>query len=58
MATRAALAAVAKAFGVPRDSVTLVHGTTSRTKLLDIAASNAHEDLLADRLGQLLKGRT
>jgi uncharacterized protein YggU (UPF0235/DUF167 family) len=36
-ATEAALAAVAAAFGVRRRSVTLVSGSTSRTKVVDIA---------------------
>jgi uncharacterized protein YggU (UPF0235/DUF167 family) len=35
-ATEAALAAVADAFGVRRRCVTLVTGTTSRTKVIDI----------------------
>jgi uncharacterized protein len=35
-ATEAALAAVAGAFGVRRRAVTLVAGTTSRTKVIDI----------------------
>ena len=36
-ATRAALAAVAAAFGVRRDAVTLVTGASSRTKIVDVA---------------------
>lgn len=35
-ATEAALAAVAQAFGVPRRAVSLVTGTTSRTKVVDV----------------------
>lgn len=35
-ATKAALAAVAKALGVPRRAVVLVHGATSRTKLIEV----------------------
>jgi uncharacterized protein YggU (UPF0235/DUF167 family) len=35
-ATEAALAAVARAFGVRRRCVTLVTGATSRTKVIDI----------------------
>lgn len=35
-ATEAALATVAKAFGVRRSAVRLVSGTTSRTKIIDI----------------------
>jgi uncharacterized protein YggU (UPF0235/DUF167 family) len=36
-ATAAALAAVATAFGVRRDEVTLVTGGSSRTKVVDVA---------------------
>ncbi len=36
-ATRAALAAVAEAFGVRRSAVTLVAGRSSRTKVIDVA---------------------
>jgi len=36
-ATQAALAAVARAFGVRRRAVTLVSGATSRTKVVDVA---------------------
>jgi uncharacterized protein len=36
-ATEAALAAVAAAFGVRRDGVTLVTGASSRTKIVDVA---------------------
>ena len=39
-ATAAALAAVAEAFGVRRSAVTLVSGTTSRTKILDVAGAD------------------
>jgi len=39
-ATEAALAAVAAAFGVRRRSVTLVSGSTSRTKVIDIAGGD------------------
>jgi len=35
-ATDAALAALADALGVPRRAVTLVHGATSRTKVVNI----------------------
>jgi len=41
-ATEAALRAVAEAFGVPGRSVTLVRGTTSRRKLIEIDVG--HED--------------
>jgi uncharacterized protein YggU (UPF0235/DUF167 family) len=36
-ATEAALAAVAKAFGVPRRAVHLVSGRTGRTKVVEVA---------------------
>jgi uncharacterized protein len=39
-ATEAALAAVAGAFGVRRRCVTLVTGTSSRTKVIDIAGGD------------------
>jgi uncharacterized protein YggU (UPF0235/DUF167 family) len=39
-ATAAALAAVADAFRVRRSAVTLVSGTTSRTKILDVAGAD------------------
>lgn len=39
-ATEAALAAVAKAFGVRRRAVTLVTGATSRTKVVDVAGGD------------------
>jgi uncharacterized protein len=39
-ATEAALTAVASAFGVRRRAVTLVSGTTSRTKVIDVAGAD------------------
>lgn len=39
-ATEAALAAVARAFGVRRSAVTLVTGATSRTKVVDVAGGD------------------
>lgn len=39
-ATAAALAAVATAFGVRRQSVTLVTGKASRTKIIDVAGAD------------------
>ena len=48
-ATAAALAAVAGAFGVRRNAVTLVAGAASRTKILDVAGA---DPVL---LGQLLR---
>ena len=48
-ATSAALQALAKALGVPRRSVVLVTGATSRTKVVDVpdAAADAVARLLA-----------
>ena len=50
-ATEAALAAVADAFGVRRSAVTLVHGATSRDKLVAVegaldALTRRYEELL------------
>ncbi len=39
-ATEAALAAVARAFGVRRRAVTLVTGASSRTKVIDVAGAD------------------
>ena len=39
-ATAAALAAVAVAFGVRRNAVTLVAGAASRTKIVDVAGAD------------------
>jgi len=39
-ATEAALAAVAEAFGVRRQAVTLVTGASSRTKIVDVAGAD------------------
>lgn len=39
-ATAAALTAVAAAFGVRRQAVTLVAGVTSRTKVIDVAGAD------------------
>ena len=39
-ATAAALAAVAAAFGVRRHTVTLVAGTSNRTKVVDVAGAD------------------
>ena len=48
-ATQAALAAVADAFGVRRDAVTLVTGKTSRTKVVEVTGGDPR--ILADLLG-------
>ena len=50
LATEAALAAVAAAFGVRRRRVTLVSGATSRVKVVDVEGAEA------DVLTRLLEG--
>jgi uncharacterized protein YggU (UPF0235/DUF167 family) len=40
-ATEAALAALADALGVPRRSVRLIHGATSRAKLVEVEGQGA-----------------
>ena len=50
-ATRAALRAAAAAFGVPASDVTLVTGTASRDKVIEIAGTPA---MLRRRLDELL----
>lgn len=50
-ATAAALAAVAAAFGVRRQAVTLVAGGSSRTKIVEVAG--ADPAVLAELLGRL-----
>jgi uncharacterized protein YggU (UPF0235/DUF167 family) len=49
-ATEAALAAVAKAFGVRRSAVTLASGAASRTKIVDVAS--ADRSILAELLAR------
>lgn len=49
-ATAAALAAVAAAFGVRRQAVTLVTGASSRTKVVDVAGA---DPAVLDRLLEL-----
>lgn len=49
-ATAAALAALADALGVPRSTVILVRGATSRTKVVDIQGDEAW---LRTRIGEL-----
>jgi uncharacterized protein YggU (UPF0235/DUF167 family) len=49
-ATAASLAAVAAAFGVRRHAVTLVAGTASRTKVVDVAGA---DPAVLDRLLKL-----
>jgi uncharacterized protein len=52
-ATAAALAAVADALSVPRGAVTLVRGTTSRRKLLEVTVGQAGEGAVKGRIEQL-----
>jgi uncharacterized protein YggU (UPF0235/DUF167 family) len=47
------MTAVAKALGVPRRSVTLVFGATSRRKVLEIDAGSAHADDVVTTLEKL-----
>jgi hypothetical protein len=53
-ATDAALAAVAKALGLRRRAVTLVTGTTSRDKVVEITV--AEPEAVRQRLRELLEG--
>ena len=50
-ATQAVLRAVAEAFGVPQRDVTLVTGTTSRDKVIEVAGPQVP---LTRQLGELL----
>lgn len=49
-ATEAALKAVAKALGVPRSAVTLLHGATSREKVLLVQGETAELAARVDAL--------
>lgn len=49
-ATEAALTAVAQAFGVRRREVSLVSGTTSRTKIVDVGGDERHLQRLLEAL--------
>jgi uncharacterized protein len=55
-ATKAALNAVAKALGLPRRSVSLVRGATSRRKLIEVevgtSETDAVEQILVDLRGR------
>jgi len=53
-ATEAALTAVAAAFGVRRDAITLVTGVSSRTKIVDVTDGDPH--ILADLLARTRPG--
>ncbi|MGO8874417.1 MAG: DUF167 domain-containing protein [Acidimicrobiales bacterium] len=50
-ATEAALVAIADAFGVPRRSVSLVHGATSHSKVVELSGDASR---LSGRLLELL----
>lgn len=50
-ATQAAMNAVAGAFGLPRSAVRLLHGQTSRTKLVSL---DGPSEALRERLRELL----
>lgn len=52
-ATEAALRALAEALGLRRRDVSLVHGATSRTKLVELAVPSDTEAALRDRLDAL-----
>ena len=56
-ATEAAIRALATALDVPRRSVTLVRGATSRRKLLDIDVEPTESERVRAALGELA-GRT
>jgi len=55
-ATEAALKAVAKALGLPRRSVSLVRGATSRRKLIEVEVRTSGTDAVEDTLMDL-RGR-
>jgi uncharacterized protein len=54
-ATAAALRAVSEALGVPRRSVTLVSGATSRRKTVAVDVDGSHGGAVEDRLASLLE---
>jgi uncharacterized protein YggU (UPF0235/DUF167 family) len=55
-ATKAALRAVADALTLPRRSVTLVRGSTSRHKVIDVDTENREEESVARATTQLRRG--
>jgi len=55
-ATKAALKAVAKALGLPRRSVSLVRGATSRRKLIEVEVGTSGTDAIEGTLADL-RGR-
>ena len=52
-ATKAALKALAKALGLPRRSVVLVRGATSRRKLIEVEVGTSGTDAVEDTLEDL-----
>ena len=52
-ATKAALKAVAKALGLPRRSVSLVRGATSRRKLIEVEVVPSETDVVEEILVDL-----
>ena len=52
-ATVAALKAVAEALAIPHSSVTLVHGATSRRKLIEIDANSSSDDRVERTVARL-----
>lgn len=53
-ATAAALRAVAEALALPRSSVSLVRGATSRRKIVEVAVSRGDQAAVEARLASLL----
>lgn len=52
-ATAAALKAVADALAIPHRSVTLVHGATSRRKLIEIVTNSSGDDRVEKAVAKL-----
>jgi uncharacterized protein YggU (UPF0235/DUF167 family) len=55
-ATRAALDALARALALPRSSVTLVRGATSRRKVVTLEVASSEEPDVARHLDRLRQG--
>jgi uncharacterized protein YggU (UPF0235/DUF167 family) len=55
-ATSAALHAVADALAVPRRAITLVHGATSRRKLIEIDFGSGESDVVRKAMRRLIGG--
>lgn len=52
-ATEAALRALSEALGVPRSSIALVHGGTSRRKLIEVTVTEAGQQPLTELIARL-----